>query len=97
MTPLQSYLLLALCGIAAYLITVICDYINRCFYIHGLKKFYENDINRYKAKKIMQIAKNLFIENGYNEKEAERETIIYIDSVTRNGQLDEKYKLMKRS
>ena len=86
-------ILLAAAG-AAYLLVSLCNWIDYQVYRHNLKKFFRSDINRHKAKKIMKFAKSVFIENGYSNEEATAETIYYIDAITKNGQLDEKYKLL---
>lgn len=91
----MNLLLLILVCASAYFLTEIFEYFSRCYDQYQLKRFYSSELNRHKARKVMQIAKRFYIEHGYNEAEAEEQTIIYIDSVTRNGQLDEKYKLTK--
>ena len=89
--------IICLAGVIAYAIGAIFNYIDHCRYMSDLKKFYKSDLNRFAAKKILKQAKVYFLDKGYSTDEAEAEAIIYLKSVTENGLLQEKYRLLKEA
>lgn len=95
MTPLLSWMMLLLIGIIAYLIAYIFNYLERCRFRRDLKRFFKSDLNRYQAIKVMQEAKRIALEAGYDEKSAFNHATQYCAEITQNGLLNEKYKLLK--
>lgn len=95
MSQFLSWGLLLICAISAYVLAELCSYIDRCIYKHQLKKFFKSDLNRYQAIKVMQEAKKLALEAGWNEESAFNHATQYCAEITQNGLLNEKYKLLK--
>jgi hypothetical protein len=91
----MNFIIIIVSCVAAYVLAEICSYIDRCIYKHQLKKFFKSDLNRFQAIKVMQEAKRIALEAGYDEESAFNHATQYCAEITQNGLLNEKYKLLK--
>lgn len=92
----MGYFILA--GATAYLLMLLYDKAerqwNRYEVRRSVRETYKSDINRQKAKKIINAAILLLRNAGYSEEEARKGALKYIKEVTERGLLDEKYTLL---
>lgn len=91
----MNFLILLVAFSAAYIFTMFFDFFEKAYFNFERKNFYKSDLNRFQAKKLLQEAKRLGIESGMSEDEAKLYAICYCDELRINGELSEKYKLLK--
>ena len=95
MTPLQSWMMLLLAGIIAYLIAYIFNYFSRTKTERELKKYFKSDLDKYKAVKIVETAQKIALDSGYDEETAFKKSCFFLNDVVRNGLLNEKYEMLR--
>lgn len=91
MTPLQSWMMLLLAGIIAYLLAYIFNY----FANFKLRKFYKSDLNRFQATKLLNAAYNYGLDCGYDNKTARDNAIAYCEELRKTNQLRAKYRMLR--
>ena len=60
-----------------------------------IKRYLNNDLNRFKVKKVLNEAKSHCLRCGFSREQAEQQAIDYVNEVIANGQIDNKYQLLK--
>lgn len=97
MEQLLSYLLILAALLSAYLLDCLFNYLDRCRYQYELMKFYSSDLAKFQAKKPYKKAKQYALSIGHTPESASKEAILYIDELRRNGLINEKYRLLKKT
>lgn len=92
---------LLLCGVAAiaYVLTVMFDIINGWLAAKELrkerKKNYENELYKFKVKKIINTAYDYYMSVGYNRAESFKLAANYTYFIEKAGLVDNKYEMIK--
>ena len=91
----MNIIILILMCVTAYLLNELLSYADRKFDEWQYKKQLNNDLYRFKVKKILNACKNHCLDCGYSRVEAERYAIRFINELRKTNQINEKYKLLK--
>ena len=92
---------LLFCGVAAiaYILTVIFDIFNGWLAARELreerKKNYENELYKFKVKKILHTAFNYYVSLGYNKQASFRMAANYTYFIEKAGLVENKYQMIK--